>query len=120
MSFRPLVRAARVLAFAAPVAAVLLACDVSTGGSANVTCEGAGERIDCTVTHTEGSDALEVCWDIVLSCGNGESPAAREVCTSVSPNGTAAKSVALTEFTGIASCDSIDGMTIENQTAIPE
>lgn len=109
--------ALRAAAFAIPVVAVLLACSGSTGGKATVSCAGAGSSISCDVTQTEGSSALEACWDMQLTCANGVVGSGSGFCQLTSPDSTVQKSIPLSEFSGLGGCDNVTSMEILNQTA---
>lgn len=113
-------RAAKAVAFGGPIILVLLACQCTGPGSADVSCQGAGSAIACDVTHTEGNSSLNVCWDMTLTCANGITGTGENFCQVVAPGETRQKSIALSEFTGLDGCDSVTGMQILNQTAQPQ
>lgn len=119
MTLRSSFRHLQAIAIGGCVGAVLLACSVSGPGSADVSCTGAGTSILCDVTHTEGSDSLEVCWDMTLTCANGGTGSGSGFCQTVAPAQTQQKSIPLSDFSGLETCDSVTGMTIINQSATP-
>ena len=48
----------------------------------------AKEAAECTITQTQGTDEIEVCWDFTLECSNGEKVTAPHACHTVKDGGT--------------------------------
>lgn len=104
------------LAFMLTVVGALLACKASVGGEgkANVNCLGTSETIDCTVTHTDGDKAVNVCWDLKFECENGKSASSANNCQDVEAKGTAVKKIPVTSIEHFADCDKVKATEIVN------
>lgn len=92
--------------FALPVLLLLAACEVkvTTPTNVDVSCETTAEGVDCVVKHNAGSTETEVCWDVILTCANGEIVKAPHMCTKVAVGGTAKATRAKDKLENIDKC----------------
>lgn len=96
------------------VFAALLACKSSPPAEAKVSCHYAG-AFQCQIAMTgETGRSYNVCWDIDVSCVNGEKLAA-STCMEMSGNGNASSTVPNDKFTG-GKCNvtQVTGVAVNN------
>jgi xylose isomerase len=74
------------------------ACDLGQQ-KAQVYCKAnaAIEAFQCEVKHTQGTKALNVCWDVEIDCDNGQKRKA-SACQEVAAKGTATRNVPFKAF----------------------
>lgn len=58
----------------------------------------------CSVTHQEGDQAAEACWDFVIQCANG-SGATASACHTVQPMEKAARLIPIAQMRVRGECD---------------
>lgn len=78
-----------------------------------VECASTGIAYACTVTHQQGSDAAEACWDVAVTCQNG-TRAVGHGCQEVQPESKASKFIPVSSFTKAEQCDMAAGVAVEN------
>ncbi len=106
--------------FAAWCGAFVLSIGLSTGLTApetraHVQCNPVGEAFACSVMHDQGRSTVNVCWDVVLACGNGVR-AVGHACQVVAPQGTATRLVPASDIHDLDQCQTVVATTIENLT----
>lgn len=88
---------------------MLLACSPP---KAYVECASDGVTgFNCTVTHQQGSNPINLCWSIKLECANKIKTEARS-CQQVDPEGKAGRLVPFTEFKNGEQCDTVTSSAV--------
>jgi hypothetical protein len=73
-----------------------------------------GEGYDCAVEKTEGSNRVEVCWDLFVTCTNGPGGTGH-ACGSVSPAATTHVAMPYSSLVGARGCaDKVTGAELTN------
>jgi|GEM_PF-6301766 len=67
----------------------------------------------CNVEHRQGTSALHVCWDIVVTCQNG-TRAVGHACHDVERHAPSVATVPESTFTNAAACDRSTAMALEH------
>jgi hypothetical protein len=85
----------------------IAACGVRAGDreKALICCTGEVEHVRCDVSHTAGTRAVRVCWDLDLACKNGKKISER-LCQEVQPRSTVTKRITNDEIMGYEQCRS--------------
>ncbi|MGY0504995.1 hypothetical protein [Luteimonas sp. e5] len=93
----------------------LAACKVVKPDSADVNCKGADDRgMDCEVKRTAGNKAIEACWDMVVSCRNGEEMKGSACHQLAAEESAGVRNMPLADFAGRDRCDAGIAARIEN------
>ena len=93
---------------------VLVALAGCTETKAEVSCQGGATGILCNIKHVQGSDTVNVCFDMVLSCRSG-STAKAHACQVVAPSQIATKNLVDADFKGLDTCE-VNGSTVTGLT----
>lgn len=83
-----------------------------TETKAEVNCQGSGEAIACTLKHVQGSDTVDACFDIAISCRNGKTATAHG-CETLVPSQVANKIFQDKDFSNLEGCEP-SGSTVKN------
>jgi hypothetical protein len=85
------------------------------GGRAEigVNCNVVGDEIVCKASHNSGGADAEACWDIRVTCANGQQPLAH-ACTEVEPGKNAEVTLREQDFTNLADCDQVASSELAN------
>jgi hypothetical protein len=79
-----------------------------------VRCGGSdGTSYTCQVHHAEGDEKVRACWDVILTCANGDVGRGTG-CEVVEPRQTVMHGIPLESFTGGDECDQVTGAKVEN------
>jgi hypothetical protein len=106
-----------VLGFGGCLLCVGGAAFIGSQHDATVNCERANfGSVTCTVIHTRGTGAAEVCWDMKLVCNAGITSQAR-ACQTVAEKGFTTKFVPSSSFPNSSLCGPFATMTTENISA---
>jgi hypothetical protein len=106
-----------VLGFGGCLLCVGGAAFIGSQHDATVNCERANfGSVTCTVIHTRGTGAAEVCWDMKLVCNAGIVSQAR-ACQTVAEKGFTTKFVPSSSFPNSSLCGPFATMTTENISA---
>jgi hypothetical protein len=81
----------------------------------SVVCEGAEGGIACAVTHVEGGERVNACWDVILQCSNGVKVEGK-ACQVVEPEQTTHRLIPDTELKNLEGCDQVKSFEIRNIT----
>lgn len=82
---------------------------------AEVRCAGSGDgTLTCSVSHTKGSNTIDVCFDMVLQCHNGTTSSAHACQKSLAPNTLANRLLRDDDFKNMDKCDSVTGTSVSN------
>jgi hypothetical protein len=95
------------------VASVFLLGSLET--KARVLCNPTTDTFLCVVTHEQGSETVNVCWDVVIVCAGGVR-AVGHACQVVGPQQTASRAIPESEIQQIAQCRNATSITVENLT----
>ena len=96
------------------VVAALLACKSSPKVESRVNCRYAGQFVCDIQTTGEAGKTYNVCWDIDVTCADGQKLAAN-TCMSVSGQGRASSTVPNNKFTGGACrTGNVTGVAVNN------
>jgi hypothetical protein len=79
----------------------------------SVYCDPQESEVFCEVRRYLGTRTQEVCWDIALTCGNGQGGLTHECVTAVE-NDNPSKIVPLSEINGYPGCDHIFELRAKN------
>lgn len=91
------------------VAMLAVACDKQE--KVYVECQQGLTGATCTVTHQEGDDPAEACWDFRIACANGASVSA-SACHSVSVGEKAMRNIPVEQERIVGDCDSAVSATV--------
>ena len=78
-----------------------------------VECGGSPAGFNCTVTHREGSDHVNACWQVYVECANGAKVTA-DSCQAVDPGQSTSKVIPLDKIIGLDKCDAAASTAVRN------
>jgi hypothetical protein len=79
-----------------------------------VECMGTVAGYNCTADHREGSDRVNVCWEVNVACQNG-TKASGTGCQDVSPGAKASTLIPFAQVKNFDKCDLATSTAVENQ-----
>jgi hypothetical protein len=78
-----------------------------------VQCQIAQAAVVCNVTHQQGSEPIQVCWDLLLTCRNSQRVTGH-ACHRVPPQGQSSRTIPEGDLQGVAYCDAIVSFEVQN------
>jgi hypothetical protein len=85
--------------------------------SAHVDCvTTAAPSVECEVKQTEGKGAMEVCWDLTVTCKNGTKITPPRTCGSVKDGGTTKVTIPADKLANVDKCDAEPKAVLNNLT----
>ena len=89
---------------------------VSCGqNKASVDCRNIGMGYNCSVTHTQGSKPINVCWELAVECVNGLVVTSTG-CQKVNPSSSEVYFMPMTNIARVEKCDDVSFIEVRNQT----
>jgi hypothetical protein len=98
---------------------VVTSCRLNAGrAKVDVTCQGIGPGINCTVAYKSGPSPVTVCWRVNIFCKNGP-PATAEACERVEPRREVSKFIPLGDVKNLEECDLQGRNTVDHLVISP-
>lgn len=75
---------------------------------------------DCSIKQTEGKSEVEVCWDFIVTCKNGEKVTAERTCAKVKDGGESKATIPADKLKNLDKCDGGNSAEVVNMTIAGE